>query len=220
MTTPITAVRGYTALLLEGKPGPLNDTQARYLGTVRKNVQRLLSLVSDLSDVSRIEDGRLTIHPEPIDLEEAIRETVDSLSGIVDEKGLQVYTTMTPGKCMVLGDPRRVVQVLTNLVSNACRYTPAGGQINISSSRVNGSAEVTVQDTGIGIRREELERIFERFYRSDDPLVQDQPGTGLGLAIAKSLIELHGGRLWVDSEHGKGSTFGFTLPLAEVTDGR
>jgi two-component system phosphate regulon sensor histidine kinase PhoR len=189
------------------------------LEAVQRSARRLVRLVSDLSDVSKIDDGRLAIHPEPLRLQAAVEETVDSLSSVIEEKGLRIDTVLDPETNVVLGDPQRVVQILTNLVSNACRYTPVGGQIKITSSRVNGSAEMTVRDTGIGIRPEELEHIFERFYRSDDPLVQEQSGTGLGLAITKSLVELHGGRLWVDSKVGQGSTFGFTLPLAEGAGG-
>jgi signal transduction histidine kinase len=132
------------------------------------------------------------------------------------EKGLQVNVSLAPDVAIVHGDPQRVMQILINLVSNACRYTPVGGQITISSCQVNGSAETTIHDTGIGIRKDELEHIFDRFYRSNDPMVRSQPGTGLGLSITKSLVELHGGRLWVESEVGKGSTFGFTLPITEV----
>jgi signal transduction histidine kinase len=215
LSTPITAIRGYTALVLDGKAGPLNTKQTGYLEAVHRNVRRLLGLVGDLSDVSRIEDGRLTIHPESIDLGAAVTETVNSLSGIIEEKGLQIDIALSPETAAVQGDPQRVVQILTNLVGNACRYTPAGGQITISATKGNGSAELTVQDTGIGIHSDELDRIFERFYRSSDPLVQAHSGTGLGLAITKSLVELHGGRLWVNSTPGKGSTFGFTLPLVQ-----
>jgi len=218
LSTPITAIRGYTSLLLDEKAGPLHVKQERYLQIIRRNIRRLLGLVGDLSDVSKIEDGRLTIHPEPVLLREAVDETVLALSGIIEEKGLQVDVTLDSDVGVVLGDPQRVVQILTNLVSNACRYTPAGGQIAIAANRVNGSAEMTVQDSGIGIQKEDLERIFDRFYRSKDPLVREQSGTGLGLAITKSLVELHGGDLWVNSQVGKGSTFGFKLPLAEVID--
>jgi signal transduction histidine kinase len=218
LTAPITAIRGYVELLLTGKGGSLQGKQERYLGIVDRNVQRLMRLVSDLSDVSRIDDGRLTIHPQPIDLRLTVEETLNSLTGIIEEKGLQIAIILTPETTVVLGDPQRVVQILTNLVSNACYYTPAGGQITISASRVDGSVEMRVRDTGIGITREEMAHIFDRFYRSGHPVVQEQPGTGLGLAITKSLIELHGGNLWVDSQVGEGSTFGFTLPVAEVAD--
>jgi two-component system phosphate regulon sensor histidine kinase PhoR len=119
-----------------------------------------------------------------------------------------------------LGDPQRVAQILTNLVSNACHYTPAGGRITISAVRANGMSEIAVHDTGIGISEPEQDKIFGRFYRSSDPLVQEQPGTGLGLAITKSLVELHSGRIHVDSTPGEGSAFIFTLPLASQGERR
>jgi signal transduction histidine kinase len=214
LNNPIAAIQGYTALLLEGKVGKLSTDQARFLGRIKTNTRRLINLVEDLSDISKLEDGRLVIHPAPLDLGRIVQETVNSLVSTIEEKGLRVEVSLAPDTAMVMGDPQRVGQILTNLVSNACRYTPAGGQITIASHRANGAAEMTVQDTGIGICEEDLERIFERFYRSDDPLVQEHPGTGLGLAIARSLVELHGGQLWVKSTVGKGSSFGFTLPLA------
>ncbi len=220
LSTPMTSIRGYTDLLLEGKAGPLGPKQQRYLGTIRNNVHRLARLVADLSDLSRIADGRLTIYPEPVDLHEAVEETVGLFSGTIEEKGLQVDIELPPGAGYVLGDAQRVVQILTNLVGNACRYTTAGGQIKIASCQADGLVEMTVHDTGIGIRQEDLDYIFDRFFRSDDPLVQEQPGMGLGLAIAKSLVEMHGSELWVNSSVGRGSTFGFQLPLAEVSNGQ
>jgi signal transduction histidine kinase len=218
LSTPITAIRGYTALVLDGRAGQLTQKQTGYMEAVRRNIRRLMGLVADLSDVSKIEDGRLTLHPESLDLSVAITETVNSLSGIIEEKGLQLDVALAPEATVVQGDPQHVVQILANLVGNACRYTPAGGQITISADKVDGRAELTVRDTGIGIHEDELERIFERFYRSSDPLVQEHSGTGLGLAITKSLVELHGSHLWVSSSLGKGSTFGFALRLAQRDD--
>jgi signal transduction histidine kinase len=218
LSTPITAMRGYTALVLDGRGGQLTEKQTGYMEAVRRNIRRLMGLVADLSDVSKIEDGRLTLHPEPLDLSVAITETVNSLSGMIDEKGLHLDIALAPEAVIVQGDPQRIVQILTNLVGNACRYTPAGGQITISADKVDGRAEVAVRDTGIGIDEDELEHIFERFYRSSDPRVQEHSGTGLGLAITKSLVELHGSHLWVSSSLGKGSTFGFALLLAEPDD--
>ncbi len=214
LCTPITTIQGYISLLLDCQVGPLTGNQQRFLESARVSVERLMRLVGDLSDISRIETGRLTIYPEPISLLQAVEETVNSLIPTIESKGLQVQIALSSDTATVRGDPQRVVQILTNLLSNACRYTPAGGRITIASSRRDGVAEITVSDTGIGIRKDEIDRIFDRFYRSDDPLVQGQSGTGLGLAITKSLVELHGGRVWVKSELGKGSTFGFTLPLA------
>lgn len=218
LSTPITSIRGYTEVLLDGAPGPLTNRQARYLDVVKRSIDRLMHLVGDLSDVSKIDDGRLAIHPEPMDLEVAVAETLGSLSGLIEEKGLQVSARLEKDATQVTGDPERVVQILTNLVENACRYTPAGGRVEVCASAVDGRAEVTVMDTGIGILSEEHDRIFERFYRSFDPLVQGQSGTGLGLAITRSLVELHGSKLWVSSSVGKGSTFGFSLHLVEAIE--
>ena len=220
LSTPITSIRGFTDVLLEREGEQLNARQRRYLVTVRRNVGRLMRLVMDLSDISKLEDGRLTIHPEPIDLRRVMSETVGSLAGIVDEKGLQVTVSISPDIATVEGDRDRVMQILSNLLTNACRYTPAGGQIIVAADVQVGDggtrlAKVTVSDTGIGIHKDDLGRIFERFYRSEDPLVQDQPGTGLGLSITRSLVELHGSQLWVDSTVGQGSTFGFSLPVVE-----
>jgi two-component system phosphate regulon sensor histidine kinase PhoR len=115
----------------------------------------------------------------------------------------------------VLGDLHRIVQILTNLVGNACRYTHAGGQVTVEARPVGRFAQILVRDTGIGIRPEDKDRVFERFFRSDDPIVQEQTGTGLGLAIARALVEMHGGQIWVESQVNQGSVFGFTLPLAK-----
>jgi signal transduction histidine kinase len=214
LNSPITSIRGYTALLLDGRAGALNTRQTRFLGTVRRSVMRLMRLVADLSDISKIDGGRLALTSEPLNLEEVVEEATSTYSGIIEQKGLQVSSHVAPEASLVLGDPQRVAQILTNLVSNACHYTPAGGRITISAVRADGFSEIAVHDTGIGISEEEQDKVFGRFYRSSDPLVQEQPGTGLGLAITKSLVELHNGRIRVDSAPGRGSAFIFTLPLA------
>ena len=201
-----------SGLLLDGKAGTLDEPQARFLRIAYNNTQRLMRLVADLSDVSKIEEGRLSIQPETIDLRQAVDEMARSLANVVVEKNLELDINLAPDATRIQGDPQRVAQILTNLVGNACRYTPNGGQVSITSRQTDSFVETTVRDTGIGIREDELERIFERFYRSDDSRVRDQSGTGLGLAIAKSLVEMHGGQLWVKSKVGEGSTFGFTLP--------
>ncbi|HFD39909.1 MAG TPA: GAF domain-containing protein, partial [Anaerolineae bacterium] len=203
LSTPMTAIRGYTELLM-GEEGELPEARKRrYLQVVHRNVQRLMRLVADLSDVARIEDGRLTIHPEPLRLRDVVQGTVTSLSSMVEEKGLRLAVNLDPEDAIVLGDEQRVGQILTNLLTNACRYTPAGGRITVTAQRMDGVVEITVRDTGIGIRADELGRIFDRFYRSDHPFVREQAGTGLGLAITKSLVEMHGSRLWVKSRVGQ-----------------
>jgi signal transduction histidine kinase len=219
LSAPITTMRGYCDLLAEGKAGALNAKQARFLTSVRKGSERLVRLVSDLADVSRLDDERLTLYPETVDLAQATQEALGAISAPanpdaqVADKGLQIDSSLARDARWVHADPQRLVQILTNLVSNACRFTPAGGQITVSSQQLDGWAEIAVNDTGIGIHREDQDHIFERFFRSDDPRVRAQPGTGLGLSITKSLVELHGGRIWVESKIDQGSTFRFTLPL-------
>jgi len=212
LRTPITAIHGYSELILDGGAGPITEKQARYMTIVYNNVHRLAGLVADLADVSQIETGRLQIHPQPLDLRTAADDTVASLAGLIDDKHLEVDILPASTTPLVWGDYKRVVQILTNLIGNACRYTPVGGCITVSFQPVDGFILTTVKDTGIGVRPDELDLIFERFYRSDDPLVRGQPGTGLGLSICKSLVEMHGGRIWVESDIGKGSAFTFTLP--------
>ena len=216
LRTPITAIQGYSELILDGGAGPVSDKQQRYMAIVQNNVRRLADLVTDLAEVSQIESGRLTIKPQPLDLRTAVEDTVASLVGLIAEKDLKVEIVPVSTAPLVHGDYKRVVQILTNLIGNACRYTPAGGQITVSFRPIDGVMLTTVKDTGIGVRPDELSRIFERFYRSDDPLVRDQRGTGLGLSIAKSLVEMHGGRISVESQVGKGSAFGFTLPAVNL----
>lgn len=220
LSNPITVTRGYTELLLDSHGDSLNDRQKEYLRATLRNLRRLTRLVGDLSDISRIDDGRLALEPQPLDLGKVIEETIHSHSWLIEEKGLQIQVEAFPGTPRVLGDPERVEQILTNLISNACRYTPVGGQITIIAKCRDRVVETIICDTGIGIQKHDLEHIFERFFRSDDPLVREQPGTGLGLSIAKSLVELHGGEIWVKSQVGKGSEFGFTLPVVEEPDER
>jgi signal transduction histidine kinase len=214
LTAPVTIVKGFTDLLLEEQTGPLELRQKKYLGAVRDNVQRLETLLRDLSTISHIDTGKIRLQLQPLEIEDLAQAVVRSVSGLVEEKGLTVVLDTLDSLPPVWADWDRAYQVLTNLVTNAIRYTPPGGRISISACDCDGVVRVTVSDTGIGISAEDQQRLFERFFRSDDPMVRQQTGTGLGLSIAHSLVELHGGRMTLQSELGKGSTFGFTLPLA------
>jgi PAS domain S-box-containing protein len=215
MRTPMTSIKGYTDLLLKGTAGTLSEGQLRFLEIVRSNVDRVSALVTDLLDISRMEAGRLKLELIPLDLGHVIVEVCDSVAETVKRRELTIALDLPPDVPTVYADRNRIIQVLTNLVSNAYRYTPAGGTITISARAVNGGVQVDVSDTGIGIDRADWEKIFERFYRVDHPLVRQQSGTGLGLPIVKSLVEMHGGKLWLESELGKGSTFSFVLPLKD-----
>jgi PAS domain S-box-containing protein len=216
LRTPMTSIKGYTDLMLKRVVGDLNEQQVRFLTTVKSNVDRMATLVRDLLDISRIEAGRVQIDLERLELSGVVREVTETVAEAVREKGLTLEVDVDPGLPVVHADRRLVIQVLLNLVSNAYRYTPAGGRIAISAFPADGVVQIDVADTGIGIPEDEQEAIFERFYRADHPVVREQTGTGLGLPIAKSLVEMHRGRLWLQSQVDQGSTFSFTLPLAEA----
>jgi PAS domain S-box-containing protein len=214
LRTPMTSIKGYVDLLLMGSAGPLSEMQRRFLQIVRANADRLKTLVDDLLDISRIESGRLQLDLRPVPLEAAVEAVIISLKARLDEKRQQLEVDLPDALPPVMADKDRLIQILMNLVSNAHKYTPEGGWIRIRARPQGEMVRVEVQDTGIGIPPEALPRIFERFYRVDDPRVQETPGTGLGLSIVKALVELHGGQIGVESEVGKGSTFYFTLPIA------
>lgn len=215
LRTPMTAIKGYTDLLYLGTVGEINEAQRHFLSIIKANADRLALLADDLLDISRLETGRLRLNFEFIHIGDIAEEIAASLQEQIAEKGLTLKLDIPEGLPLVNGDRDRVAQILTNLIDNACHYTPAGGQITVSAQARDNFLQVSVADTGIGIASEDREKIFERFYRADHPLVQEVAGTGLGLHIAKSLVEMHGGAIWVESELGQGSTFSFTLPLAE-----
>jgi len=218
LRTPMTSIKGYTDLILQGALGEVNGKQRRFLQIVKTNVDRLSELISDLLDTARIEAGRVRLEIEFVQVTSIVGEVCDSLAETIRERDLSLTTEADPAVPTVQADRNRLIQVLMNLLSNAYRYTPAGGSITVSVRPDKDAVLVQVADTGIGIAPEDQEKIFERFYRADQEIVNQQTGTGLGLPIARSLVELHGGRLWLESELGVGSTFSFTLPAQGQAD--
>ncbi len=214
LRTPMTSIKGYTDLLFMQAAGPITDAQRKFLTVIKSNADRLATLVNDLLDISRIETGRIRLDRQPTDAAKVIQDVVTALSKQADEKQLTVTTRIKSPLPPVYADRDRLTQILTNLVDNACRYTPAGGKITVSARRVSDKVQIDVTDTGIGISPEDQKKVFDRFYRADHPVVQETGGTGLGLAIVKSFVEMHGGTIWLKSELGKGSTFSFTMPIA------
>jgi PAS domain S-box-containing protein len=213
LRTPMTAIKGYTDLLYGGMVGEINDNQKRFLGIVRNNADRLTALISDLLDISRIETGRVRFEPETVRLGDVVRNVIEALAPSAAAKGHSLTYRVEAGLPEVMGDAVRLNQVFTNLVANAINYTPDEGEISVDVYSVEGAVRADVTDTGIGIFTEDLRKIFDRFYRADHPLVQESRGTGLGLSIVKMFIEMHGGRVWAESDVGKGSTFTVILPL-------
>ena len=216
LRTPMTSIKGYADLLLMGAVGDLVGQQEHFVTIIRNNADRLTALVNDLLDISRIETGRVELNLRAVSMPEVVASVMTTLEGRARERELELRMDVPEDLPAVWGDSDRITQVLTNLVGNAIQYTPPGGSITTSAHVNQRMLEISVADTGIGISEENLEKIFDRFFRADDPFVQETSGTGLGLAITTSLVHMHGGEIWVDSEVGEGSTFSFSLPLART----
>jgi PAS domain S-box-containing protein len=212
LRTPMTSIKGYADLLLIGAAGAVNENQQRFLSVIKSNADRLSVLVNDLLDISRIESGRVKLELRPIAVASLLESVVVSLGSKFEEKHLTVQVALPEAELpRVLADRDRVIQILMNLVSNACQYTAPGGAVTVSAREAGEFVQIDVADTGIGISPDHQSKVFERFYRVDDPNVSEFPGTGLGLAIVKSLVEMHEGHIWLQSELGQGTTFSFTL---------
>lgn len=209
LRTPLASVKALVDTL---RDGALSDPPAaqRFLDHIEKEVDALGQLVEELLELSRIESGKVPFRLEPVPLDEAVLPAVERLRPQAERAGLRLECHLAAG--MVWADRERIQQVVTNLVHNAIKFTPPGGQVMVSAVRQGDEAVISVADTGVGISPEDLPRIFERFYKADR--ARRGGGTGLGLAIAKHIVQGHGGRIWAESREGAGSTFFFTLPLA------
>lgn len=213
LRTPLTSIKGYTEMVLDGDAGDVNEEVTEYLTVVFNNAERLVALVNDLLDLSRIESGRIQLKSEHVDLNAVVKNVVLMMEQKIEEKGQTLTVTIDPTATRVIGDNDKLVQVVTNYVSNAYKYTQAGGSIRLDVTREDGLAKVAVADNGHGISPEDQAHLFTRFYRVDNSMTREVGGTGLGLSIVKQLIELQGGTVGLTSALGQGSTFWFTVPL-------
>jgi signal transduction histidine kinase len=214
LRTPLNSIHGYVEQLLVYNHEGLTPDQQHCAQAIKRNSDRLVALVNDLLDVSRIEAGGITLDRQGVDLLVLTRYVVSMLALQFAGKRQQVTLDLPPHPVSVCGDSDRIIQILTNLLSNAWKYTPPEGTITVCVQVRDGVCCVQVQDTGIGITEADQARLFTKFFRAQSPLTQEVDGTGLGLVIARSLVELHGGRLSVRSSPGHGSTFSFTLPMS------
>ena len=212
LRTPLNAILGFSEVLSQRMFGEINDKQAEYLGDILESGQHLLSLINDILDLSKIEAGRMELEPSDFALPGAIENTLVLVRERAQRRGIRLTHAFDPHLGTIRADERKVKQVLLNLLSNALKFTPEGGRIDVRAALRDGVAEVSVTDTGIGISPEDQEAVFEEF-RQVGTASKKVEGTGLGLAISKKFIELHGGKIWVTSQVGTGSTFAFTLPL-------
>jgi len=210
--TPITIIKGNLELLRDGTYGELSDLQVEKLDLVNKTVDRLAELNRQMMDIARIDAGTLKLKKEPTSIRDLTDDVVEEIQILADEKGHRILVKI-PGEFPAVNcDGERVKQVLHNLVDNAIKFIPKNGEITIGAKDERDKVTIIVSDNGIGIPKEEQEKIFDRFYESGSYLKHKTGSTGLGLAIAKGIVEAHGGKIWVESEVGKGSTFYFTLP--------
>jgi signal transduction histidine kinase len=224
LKNPLTSIKGYSDLLVGGAVGPVSENQANFLTTIRSNAERMGTLVSDLQDISRIEADQLELKFSLESLETLTQEVVSSLNKAVEDKDQTLDIQIPDDLPQIWCDNTRLIQVLTNLVSNAHKYSPAGGRIQIlaevqlerGGESHDQKVQVSVIDAGIGISVEDQEFIFQQFFRSEDKNVRETTGTGLGLSITKKLVEMQGGELWFESILGQGTSFFFTIPTGDI----
>jgi signal transduction histidine kinase len=228
LKTPMTSIKGFTDLLLGGLTGNLNEKQQSFLGTIRSNIDRMNTLVSDLNDVTKLQTNNLHMEFSPIDFRNVLTETLRPLQKQIEDKQQRLLILMDDDLPPIMADQNRLIQVLTNLLSNAYKYTPRQGEIRIkadtAANRWDPKAKkddqvlhIQVQDSGIGMSEEDLIKLFTPYFRSENPLAREQPGTGLGLTITHGIIRRHNGQIWVESKIGEGTTFHFIIPLAIET---
>jgi two-component system phosphate regulon sensor histidine kinase PhoR len=210
LRSPLAAIKAIVETL---EDGAINDkeTASDFLTRVHDEVDRMTQMVTELTELSRIETGRAELKREPVNIKTLIEDVLARISPQAERQGVALLTELHPDLSEVSADRERIQQVVTNLVHNAIKFTPPGGKAVVSAVPEADSMVVSVADTGIGIAREHLPRVFERFFKADTS--RSGGGTGLGLAIAKHIVEAHDGTIWVESQEGEGSTFSFSLPL-------
>jgi signal transduction histidine kinase len=216
LRTPLNAIVGFSQVLKQKLFGEVNDKQDEYLDDILSSADHLLSLINDILDLSKVEAGQVELERGLFSLREALERGMVMVRERATKNGVRVQLELDPAVDLVEGDERRIRQVVFNLLSNAVKFTPTGGQVDVSTSRVDGEVLIAVADTGPGISSIDQERIFEEFQQARDVNGERPEGTGLGLALSRTLVELHGGRIWVASVPGEGSTFIFTLPVKET----
>jgi PAS domain S-box-containing protein len=219
LRSPLHTIIGFSELLAEEIQGPLTEKQRRSVEHIHRDSQHLLELINDILDLSKIESGRIELRPELFDGGAEITEVVDSIRPAAENKTIELRTHIA-GECNLNADRIRFRQVLFNLLSNSLKFTPSGGSVTVAidEGEMPGFCCFFVQDTGIGIAAGEEESIFDKFYQVGSTTKGVREGTGLGLTITRHIVELHGGRIWVESELGKGSRFSFTMPRGEKSE--
>ncbi len=213
LRTPLTSIKGYASLLGEGKLGPMTEDQKKRLLRIDEQTNSLTQLVNDLLDISRIESGKAVMDMKPVASETLHEKAADLLHPQIHEKEITFEVDSEKGLPEVWADREKIERAILNLLGNAVKFTPKGGRVKLRVFRHKDGVEWDIQDTGIGVETKDIPRLFEEFFRSENAIRQSIKGTGLGLSLVKGIIEAHGGKIWVKSKVGEGSTFSFTLPI-------
>jgi signal transduction histidine kinase len=212
LRTPLTSIRGFLGLLLNDHADSMSAADRdEYLAVIDRNSSRLLRLIEDLLFVAQMDEGRFVLDKTEFDLVEVLAEAVEAARPLADTRQIELRD-QSETQLQLLGDRDRVAQVIDNLLSNALKFTPEGGEVTVDIARSNGNARLVVADTGVGMRRDEIGHLFERFYRTDAATAQAVQGTGLGLSICKAIVEAHGGVITADSRLGHGTSLTIELP--------
>jgi len=212
LRTPLNGIQGYTELIVDGIYGEVPEKIKEVMERIQQSGNRLLGLINAVLDLSKIEAGRITLSLADYSMPSVVQTVCTAVEPLATERRLALKVTVPPDLPVGKGDEQRITQVLTNLVGNAIKFTEVG-EVGVHVTSENGAFMVAVSDTGVGIAEADQQKVFEEFQQADSSSTRKKGGTGLGLTIAKKIIELHGGRIWVESSLGKGSTFSFTLPV-------
>ncbi len=218
LRTPMTSIKGYVQMLLNQNLGGISDEQKQGLDVILRNTNRLDSLIQDILDVSRLESGTLKFIPKKTDVDTLVGQTVETMQASADRKEITINADIEKDVPGLMVDELRIKQVMTNLLNNAIKFSPDGTIINVKARKEKNDILFEVQDFGRGIPKDKQDKVFETFYQVDSGEDRKFGGAGLGLAVSKGIVVSHGGRIWVESREGKGSTFSFTLPLKPVKD--
>ncbi len=213
LRTPLNAIIGFAEVLKDKIPGDLNEEQIEFVQDIHSSGQHLLQMINDILDLSKIEAGKMSLQYETFFVPDAITDVFHILKGLAKKKNLLLTTTIDPDVKDIEADRIKFKQILYNLLSNAIKFTPQNGSITTRAYITDDTLQVSVADTGIGMKPEDQEKVFKEFWQADSSLARKYEGTGLGLTLTKRIVEMHGGRIWFNSEFGKGSTFYFTIPL-------
>jgi signal transduction histidine kinase len=218
LRTPLNSVIGFSEVLEDEIFGPINEKQHEYVTNILTSGKHLLSLINDILDLSKVESGKMGLDLTEFPLQEAVESSFVMLKEKALKDGITLSTNLSPeADVNIVADKRKLKQILFNLISNAVKFTPTGGTVGVHAIRYYDFIQITVADSGMGIKGEDILKLFQPFIQLEPVYTKEFEGTGLGLALSRQLVELHGGRIWVESHVGTGSRFSFTIPLSQAT---